>query len=218
MNCHLCAYHLDFKPTWRDLFFLDKEQTICTTCRAQFKTIENGCRICGAINTDICAECISWEDTEFRGAIDSGICLYVYNPAMKEYFHQFKFLQDIVLAEVFAEELAKVVKKTKAVVVPIPMNPMKLKVRTFAQVDSMLDAGGVNYVHLLTKKEQVQGEKTKEERMNTRELFALNGQPVPKNIVLVDDMYTTGTTLRLAAKLLKEAGAEKITFVALIRA
>ncbi|RAZ79711.1 ComF family protein [Planococcus halotolerans] len=137
---------------------------------------------------------------------------------MKDYFHQFKFLQDVVLAEVFAEELVKAVRKTKAAAVPIPMNPVKLRERTFAQVDSILEAGGADYVHLLQKNEEVQGEKNKGERISTRGLFTLNGNSVPKNIVLVDDMYTTGTTLRLAAKILKEAGAETVAFVALIRA
>ncbi|RLQ93059.1 ComF family protein [Planomicrobium sp. Y74] len=137
---------------------------------------------------------------------------------MKDYFHQFKFLQDVVLAEVFSEELVKAVRKTKGVAVPIPMNPVKLRKRTFAQVDSMLEAGGADYVHLLQKNEEIQGEKTKEERISTRGIFTWNGNSVPKNIVLVDDMYTTGTTLRLAAEILKEAGAETVTFVALIRA
>ena len=218
MNCYLCEKRLDLKPSWRDLFFLDPEQTICVNCREGFECCGNGCRICGAGGTEICGECSRWETTGFRGAIDSGKCLYAYNEAMKDYFHQFKFLQDVVLAEVFAGELAKAIRKTKASAVPIPMNKDKLRKRTFSQVDSMLDAGRVDYIHLLEKNSEIQGEKTKEERMATRNLFTWNGNPVPKNIVLVDDMYTTGTTLRLAAKVLKESGAEMVSFMALIRA
>lgn len=218
MNCYLCGNQLETNPSWRDLFFLDKPETICRPCREEFNPIHGGCRICGASGEEVCSECSHWETTEFGAMIDSGKCLYAYNPAMKEYLHQFKFLQDAVLAEVFADELAKAVKKTKAVAVPIPMNPLKLKVRTFAQVDSMLESGGVKFLHLLNKNEEIQGEKTREERLATRGLFTLNGNPLPKKIVLIDDMYTTGTTLRLAAKLLKEAGAEEISFIALIRA
>ncbi|MFD1031229.1 ComF family protein [Metaplanococcus flavidus] len=218
MNCYLCGNKLELNPSWRDLFFLDKLETICRGCREAFEPIIAGCRICGAGGSELCSECSRWETTEFGGLIDFGKTLYTYNPAMKEYLHQFKFLQDAILSEVFAEELAVAIKKTIAVVVPIPMNPLKLKVRTFAQVDTMLQAGGVGFLHLLHKNEEVQGEKTREERLETRGLFTLNGTPVPKKVVLVDDMYTTGTTLRLAAKLLKEAGAEEVGFVALIRA
>lgn len=218
MNCYLCDNRLNLNPSWRDLFFLDKPETICRSCRDAFESIYNGCRICAAPGAELCHECAHWETTEFGAVIHSGKCLYAYNPAMKEFLHQFKFLQDVILAEVFADELAAALKKTRAVAVPIPMNPLKLKARTFAQVDSMLQAGGVEYVHLLQKSEEVQGEKTKQERMETRGLFTWNGNAVPKKIVLVDDMYTTGTTLRLAAKVLKDAGAEDITFIALIRA
>ncbi|WP_244896252.1 ComF family protein [Planomicrobium okeanokoites] len=218
MNCYLCDSRLDLKPSWRDLFFMDPEETICITCRSGFERNGSGCRICGLAGAELCSECSYWETTEFRGAIDSGKCLYIYNQAMKEYFHQFKFLQDVVLAEVFADELAKAVRKAGAVAVPIPMNGEKLRRRTFSQVDSMLDAGKVGYIHLLQKNEEIQGKKTKEERMAMRGLFMLKGNPVPKNIVLVDDMYTTGTTLRLAAKLLKESGAETVSFIAIIRA
>lgn len=218
MNCYLCEGLMDLKPSWRDLFFMDREETICLNCRVAFEKIVLGCKICSASGPEICEECLHWETTELRGTIDSGLCLYSYNGAMKDYFHQFKFLQDVVLAEVFADELAKAVRNTEAVAVPIPMNPEKLKKRTFAQVDSMLAAGGADYIHLLRKNEEVQGEKTRGERIGTRGLFTWNGNTVPKNIVLVDDMYTTGTTLRLAAKILKKAGAESVQFVALIRA
>lgn len=217
MKCYLCRSRMASNPSWRDLFFLDREETICTSCRSAFERVEGGCRICGATGTGLCADCSRWEAGEFSGVLDSGKCLYAYNEPMKDYFHQYKFLQDVVLAEVFAGELGDMLKKNQAATVPIPMNPEKLKKRTFSQVDSILDAAGTDYIHLLCKNEEIQGEKTREERIGTRGLFTLNGNPVPKRIVLVDDMYTTGTTLRLAGKLLKEAGAENVSFVALIR-
>lgn len=218
MNCYLCENQLELKPIWRDLFFVDRQETICSTCRDLFEPIKGGCPICSSSGSELCTDCSNWEKTEFRGALDGGKCLYAYNAAMKDFFHQFKFLQDAILAEVFADELAAALKKTPATIVPIPMNPHKLKVRTFSQVDSMLNAAGVQYLHLLEKNEEVQGEKNRQERMETRDLFTLNGNLTPKRIVLVDDMYTTGTTLRLAAKLLKDAGAEEVNFITLIRA
>ncbi len=40
----------------------------------------------------------------------------------------------------------------------------------------------------------------------------------PGTYILVDDIYTTGTTLRHAATVLKEAGATRVEAVTLIRA
>lgn len=218
MNCYLCGNRLETNPSWRDLFFMDNPETICRGCRSAFEPNKKDCRICGSGGTELCSECSIWETTEFGAVIDYGKTLFIYNPAMKDYLHQFKFLQDVILAEVFADELAIAIQKTKAVAVPVPMNRLKLKIRTFAQVDTMLEAGDVSFQHLLHKNEEIQGEKSRQERMETRGLFTLNGNPVPKKIVLIDDMYTTGTTLRLAAKLLKDAGAEEVGFIALIRA
>ncbi|TWT28449.1 ComF family protein [Planomicrobium sp. CPCC 101110] len=136
---------------------------------------------------------------------------------MKDFLHQYKFLQDIVLSEVFARQLRDELGKTKAAIVPIPMHPDKLEERTFSQIDCMLEAAGLRYSQYLTKSEQVQGKKTKKERMSAPDLFHWNGKNVPRKILLVDDLYTTGTTLRHAAKELKKAGAEEISFLALIR-
>ncbi|TWT04978.1 ComF family protein [Planomicrobium sp. CPCC 101079] len=136
---------------------------------------------------------------------------------MKDYLHQYKFLKDIVLSEVFVSELRNELSRTKAIIVPVPMHPHKMKERTFSQVDCILDAAGLSYSHYLTKSEQVQGKKTKRERMSTPDLFFWNGRAVPEKILLVDDLYTTGTTIRHAAKELKKAGAVEISFFTLIR-
>lgn len=48
-------------------------------------------------------------------------------------------------------------------------------------------------------------------------LFTLSGELVPKRILVMDDIVTTGTTLKSAAKLLKEAGAEELYVVAWAR-
>ncbi|WKA52979.1 phosphoribosyltransferase family protein [Planococcus liqunii] len=97
------------------------------------------------------------------------------------------------------------------------MHAGKLIERTFPQVDRLLDAAEINYRHFLIKRDSVQGTKTKKERMAVENLFTWNGETVPKKLVLVDDLYTTGTTLRHAAKTLKDAGAEEIRIWTLIR-
>ena len=53
-----------------------------------------------------------------------------------------------------------------------------------------------------------------------RPLFAIKQGIVIQNTtyILIDDIYTTGTTLRHAATVLREAGAERVEAVTLIRA
>lgn len=219
MNCYLCDQAMRHEPTWRSLFFNDMVESVCVACKAEFiKVPEPSCRICGHPNVELCCDCLEWEHTEFAGMIQSGSSLYLYNEAMKTYLHQYKFLQDVILADVFARELHEALHRSKAILVPIPMNAGKLKKRTFSQVDELLIAANLPYLHLLTKTEQVQGKKNRLERLESDKLFEWNGKAVPDNLVLIDDLYATGTTMRHAAKELILAGAKEIHLFTLIRA
>ncbi|MFP8781973.1 ComF family protein [Planococcus plakortidis] len=219
MNCCLCDQALRFVPSWRGIFLYEPMEVVCQPCRKEFSKItEHGCRICSKEGEAICPDCRYWEENGYRELIQSGTSLYRYNDAMKDWFHQYKFLKDVLLAQVFAKDLREVLKNERGVVVPIPLNEEKLRERSFSQVDELLLAAGIPYSHLLEKCGETLGEKTRQERMATKQLFRLNGRVVPKQLVLVDDLYTTGTTMRQAAKTLQEAGAESIRILTLIRA
>ena len=64
------------------------------------------------------------------------------------------------------------------------------------------------------------GEKSKQQRLAMEPLFTIKPETTiqPGTYILVDDIYTTGTTLRHAATVLKEAGATRVEAVTLIRA
>ncbi|MGI2327465.1 ComF family protein [Planococcus sp. YIM B11945] len=218
MDCYLCGRAITVQPSWRGIFLNELTQVACSVCQSKFEKISgDSCPICGFPGEGMCPDCRVWETTEYAGLIQSGNCLYRYNEAMQDYLHQYKFLQDVVLAEVFAAELHKTLKPVKSAIVPIPMHPEKLKARTFSQVDCLLAAAGLPFTHLLKKSETVQGKKSKQERLSSAALFSWDGKEVPEKVILVDDLYTTGTTMRHAAKALKEGGAKEIHLFSLIR-
>lgn len=218
MNCLICSRNLPRRATWRSLFLNDLTEVVCFKCKAEFEPITgNRCRHCSLPGDELCGDCQNWERSHFAGLISEGRALYHYNGAMRNYLHQYKFLRDIALADVFAAELKQALKDSGAALVPIPMNTEKLKERTFPQVDCMLEAAELPFVHLLVKNEEVQSKKSKAERISSAPLFRWNKAIPPKKIILVDDLYTTGTTMRHAAKVLKEAGAEEIHLFSLIR-
>lgn len=218
MNCYLCDRDLPRQANWRSIFLTELEAVICNRCRGSFEQTEAGCHFCGFPGAEICSDCSHWEKTPYAGVIDSGKSLFRYNSAMKDYLHQYKFLKDVVLAEVFAPVLREELRSQKAVIVPIPMNENKLKERTFPQVDRLLDAASLPYVHLLGKNEVGLGGKSKAERLAMQDVFWWNKKPVPEKVLLFDDLYTTGSTMRLAAKALKAEGVKEITILTLIRA
>jgi predicted amidophosphoribosyltransferase len=57
-----------------------------------------------------------------------------------------------------------------------------------------------------------------ERRRNVRGAFAPSGRPAPASVVLVDDVYTTGSTVAAAASALRTAGARTVHVVTFARA
>ncbi|WP_318615801.1 ComF family protein [Sporosarcina sp. YIM B06819] len=198
-ECLLCQQAIASTPSWQALLGLEKQTNICPDCSKKFQRADNK------------------EESDILDRITS---LYSYNEAMREYLHQFKFLQDIRLAEVFADELRTSL-IGDAIIVPIPMHPEKKIQRTFAHVDELLTSARIPYMHLLEKLDTVaMGEKSKAQRLAMKPLFAVKkGTTIlPSTYILVDDIYTTGTTLCHAATVLKEAGATRVEAITLIRA
>lgn len=198
-SCLLCETPIASNPSWKALIGLDKQVNICQDCSKKFQPAD-----------------IKEEGT----TLDQITSLYTYNEAMREYLHQFKFLQDVALASVFANELRTYL-TGNATIVPIPMHPEKRIARTFAHVDELLKSARVPFTHLLEKTgTEAMGEKTKEQRLAMEPLFNIKPKTIiqPGTYILVDDIYTTGTTLRHAATILKEAGATRVEVVTLIRA
>ena len=206
MNCLLCGNEFIEKPSWQTLFLLKPAEVICGKCRGKFEKAEE---------RDFAMD---WVGTKFVGALDSLTSFYKYNDFMKDILHQYKFLQDVELAQVFLEDFMTL-KKTIDIIVPVPMHPEKLRERTFSQVDELLKVADIPFTHALEKTmNTTQGKKTKQERINTEILFEAKKEVGGKSITLVDDLYTTGTTLHHAAYVLKQAGATKVDAITLVRA
>ena len=190
-DCLLCGTPLVQQVSW--LTHIQRfPTTICQKCEQKFLPVKN-------------------EQSEHRS-------LFHYNEAMKDYLHRYKFMYDVVLAKVFQKQLHDVLKKEQRIVVPIPMHPQKLVERTFSHIDELLIAAKIPYKHLLEKTTtDTQSKKSREERLNTPQLFRTIEKIDTKNFVVFDDIHTTGTTIDHAKKALLEAGAKNVTSITLIR-
>ncbi|WP_318240742.1 ComF family protein [Sporosarcina gallistercoris] len=196
--CLLCMKPIKEIASWQSFFGLEKKKTLCEDCSKRF------------VRADI---------KEEGDVLDSVHSLYEYDDAMRDWLHQYKFLQDVALAQVFADELRRSFSNNETIV-PIPMHPERARLRTFSHVETLLDEAKRPYIQLLEKTNTgVMGEKSKQERLEMENLFELVPGAVvhPITYRLVDDIYTTGTTLRHAATVLKQAGAARVEAVTLIR-
>jgi len=108
---------------------------------------------------------------------------------------------------------------TNAVLIPVPMHPKKKSERGFNQAEVMakslakkLDAAVENILRRIHDTPPLAGLPPKERAENLKDVFVVNKKFDVKDkiCVLIDDIYTTGTSLNECAKTLKNAGAKKI--------
>lgn len=216
-TCLLCHREIAAPLTlWQLINFQPiTEQIVCTRCRQAFSAIDPqlGCQSCGRLsNQKKCSDCERWSsEIEF-----SNRACYTYNTAMKAYMSQYKFNGDYRLRTVFQLEIQREIQASKCdVVVPIPLHPDTLAARGFNQVEGLI--GELPMLRALTTisatKAQHQSAKNRKQRLTTAQPFKLavdSMQLYRKNVLIVDDVYTTGRTIRYAAFLLKKAGATTV--------
>lgn len=146
--------------------------------------------------------------------------IYTYSPMMQKIIKQYKFSKDIRFASFFARPLKKKLRAQKYdFIIPIPMHKeMEIK-RTFCHMTAIFDVMGMPFEQLLEKTTmEQQSKKTKVQREAVAPLFKLK-QPqdlTGKTVLLVDDLLTTGTTLKHAKNCLMAAGAKKVEKIVII--
>lgn len=220
MICLLCAQHLKKNLTFRELLFLKKEEgSLCLACYSSFEMIgEEHCPNCYKKEVSIsCQDCQLWCK---EGIEVSHEAIFSYNQAMKDFFNRYKFDGDYILRKVFAMILKENLKKYKGYdFVLIPLSPERYAKRGFNQVAGLIEAAGLSHLDVLGKREEkASSSKTRSERLATElPFFIKEDSSIPKKILLIDDIYTTGATVNRVKSMLENAGAKDVKTFSLVR-
>ena len=220
MKCLLCGQTMKAVLTFSSLLLLKNDAScLCLDCDSTFERIgEENCPNC--MKTDLSTKCQDCQLWCKEGVEVSHRAIFIYNQAMKDFFSRYKFDGDFLLRKVFASVLSEELKKYKEYqFVVIPLSPDRYADRGFNQVEGLVDAAGFAYLDLLEKKEErASSSKSRSERLETEfPFFIKSGVTIPKKILLIDDIYTTGTTINRVKRLLEEAGAEDVKTFSLVR-
>jgi competence protein ComFC len=229
-RCLICHEIIYQAFGWRTIILPSKEPLICSQCEHKLDRIEGEtCRICGRPfglldqqfrHEDLCNDCVRWEeDLGWQGYLDQNISIFLYNDFLKEVMAKYKFRGDYVLSKVFAAYIKGKLPKADFYV-PIPLSEERLYERGFNQAEAIIKELDLQPTLLLTRiHSEKQSKKKRSERIHLPQVFQVNESIhlEGKSIVLIDDIYTTGSTLRHAAKLLKGAGAEHICSLTVAR-
>lgn len=215
---------------WNTLFSKENSNGMCSECYAKFEKIEGeACQKCNRPLTNLapqyrvgdqCLDCIRWEkDDEWRGTLERNDSLIYYNDFAKEVIAKFKYRGDYMLAYVFAPLIKRKLQLlTFNLIVPIPLSEERLYERGFNQSEALIAASGHQPNQLLTRTHsEKQSKKSRSERIHLPQVFQIKINIPNEKILLIDDIYTTGSTLRHAAKVLKEAGAKSVTSLTIAR-
>lgn len=114
------------------------------------------------------------------------------------------------------------------VFVPVPLHQRRRRTRGFNQSELLAEYLGLYFripivkqalMRIKNTRPQIELENDEERRINISGAFAVTDREAVKNktAILVDDVVTSGATLREAAQTLRRAGARTVWAVAIAR-
>jgi ComF family protein len=142
---------------------------------------------------------------------------------------RFKYEGAIVLDRPLAGLLAKVLEEDALrpdLIIPVPLHYSRLRERTYNQALLLARVLGRRWrlpvlPRLLVRSRptpQQQGLKAEVRRKNLKGAFALNRKLNGERVLLIDDVVTTGATVRECSRVLIEGGAGEVSVAVLARA
>ncbi|MEB2356491.1 ComF family protein [Bacillus pumilus] len=227
MICQICEAHFVASFTWKSLLLLNNDR-LCIACKHRLEKIQRPiCPACGRAqsNDQLCQDCSRWKERlDSTTVLVKNRSVYAYNDLMKDVLSRFKFRGDTALAELFKQDVQAVFKRSfsikEPVLIPIPLSKERLNERGFNQSVILATLIGQPLLQPLVKIHQSkQSKKKKNERLDQKGMFQINQTDaiVQRDVILIDDIYTTGATIYDAARILKEAGAKSVSSFTLIR-
>ena len=207
---------------------------LCEPCLAKAAKIEAPfCRQCsqpfdGAIESEFtCSNC---EGRRFH--FDCAVSRYRSAGIVRELIHRFKYERCLYLRQPLAEWLAETLDDARITahpfdwLVPVPLHAARRREREFNQAGELArlvaDRHGERVLHALRRVRYTttQTRLDREERMqNLRNAFRVRHRRTVSgsHLILVDDVFTTGSTVDECARVLKKAGAASVRVITVAR-
>ncbi|UCV07290.1 ComF family protein [Dechloromonas denitrificans] len=157
---------------------------------------------------------------------DQTLAAFHYDFPVNRIIQALKYGHQLAVAKWLGYQLAALIKPGEQLIVPLPLHPERLRERGFNQ--SMEIARGVgkqlnlpvDHCSLFRNRPTPRQADLplKERRKNVRGAFECTADMTGKNILLIDDVMTSGATLNECARVLKLHGAAHVTAVVAARA
>lgn len=215
-------------PTKLKCIFCDEEldgttsNCTCAECYRKLPFIRSYCKRCGVSVVKGDEICLNCKSTNYSFEFARAVFDYtgeVMNVVHKLKYNGLKFLSEPIagfMCDCFASSNMEA-----DIICAVPLHPNRLKERGFNQSELLArvlaNKFKIPYLKLCNKVKENPSQTNldfKHRRNNVKDVYALN--PAHRkdikgnNILLIDDVFTTGATSNEIAKVLKSAGANKV--------
>lgn len=199
------------------------------------------CGFCGKLNTKyICNECEKIVNLEAINKIDScnknynrHLYIFKYEGIIREKIIDYKFNNKVYLYRTFTEAVLKNEENIKFIeqydfLIPVPIHKERKKVRGYNQSELIAriladEIGKIKLqVDILKKDKNIVAQSTLDKKQRSENIKGvykvINKQKIiDRKILLLDDIYTTGSTANECSKVLKEAGCKEVGIITIAK-
>lgn len=202
---------------------------VCIDCKSKLEIVSDPfCMKCGKpledATKELCADC-----SRTTHCFCGGRALLVYDDLVKHSIYRFKYASRKEYARVYAAMMAcrfraYIDQISPDMLIPVPLHKSKMRKRGYNQAQLIAKCLEKEWkvpsradIIRRVKKTRPQKELSRAERQNNlKKAFKIIENDVKlKTIILIDDIFTTGSTMDALAEVLLQSGAARVYFITL---
>ena len=224
--CLLCNSFLSSEGPKEDTY---PQNLVCRNCWESLNIMSH----------PFCPMCRSFLDQKLRrcpkcprvSSLSLNRSLGVFDPYYQTLIHHFKYNRKFSIGKNLGRKLGEILKKEEFskgfdYIMPVPLHYSRKRERGYNQIKIIAREISESTSVPIAEKVLIRKKKTKdqthlsleERERNVRGAFVVRSNSLlrGKRVILVDDVMTTGATLKECARVLTDAGADEVTGVTLV--
>ncbi len=212
---------------------MENHKMLCDECFEGLEAISFGeCPVCGMHLPENMSVCPDHPDTSPFEPLQFIRSLGIFNDVLRNLVHGLKYGERMDIGIYFGHLLGKIIVNESRfrgfeLVIPVPLYKTRQRERGYNQSEriarGIFERARLPYAKSLAVRTKVTKSQTeldlKQREENVRDIFALTDTKriKEKNIIIVDDVITSGATVKSLARTLREAGAGRICAMCVAR-
>ncbi len=194
---------------------------ICSDCVAKVRVLKPVCPYCEKASIDG----VTHTKCSKKYGLDGLFSAWDYEEVIRKALLALKYKYSTEVGKELANTFVRFLKSTnhllprKGILVPVPLHWHRENVRGFNQSEEIgkLVAKEMEWGYgsdLIIKKKSTTSQaqlSVDERKQNLKGVFQINTKVnIPESVIIFDDVFTTGSTLKECAKVLKRGGVKKV--------